>query len=62
MLYPDEVIQKELMWRYGYTDSQAKSIIDNYKSQDKFLELCDLITYRMEIENARDNILIRYQG
>lgn len=62
MLYPEIVIQKELMWEYNYTNSQAKSIVKNYKLQNRYSELCDLITYKMSLANSKDNLLIRYQG
>ena len=62
MLYPESIIQKELMWQYDYTYNQAASIIKNYKSQNKYSELCDLITYKMSLADAKDNLLYRYQG
>lgn len=62
MLYPESIMMYELMWRYKYKEEQARSIIENYKSQNKYSELCDLITYRMNIADAKENLLIRYQG
>lgn len=62
MLYPEEVITSELMWEYDYTEQQAKTLIESYKSQGKYNDLCDLINYRMSLKSSKDNLLHRYQG
>lgn len=62
MLYPESVMMYELMWRYKYKEEQARNVIEIYKSQNKYSELCDLITYKMDIADANENLLVRHQG
>ena len=62
MVYPEQVVQSELMWEYGYTEQQAQSIINSYKSQGKYTELCDLIQYRMSLQNSKGVLCQRIQG
>lgn len=62
MIYPERIVQNELMWEYGYTAQQAQSVIDIYKSQDKYTELCNLIQYRMSLQSSKDVLCQRIQG
>lgn len=52
MLYPEEVVLKELMWEYDYTQEQAESILLAYKRNGEYCRLCQLIEHRM---NTGDN-------
>lgn len=54
MLYPEEVVLKELMWEYDYTQEQAESILMAYKRSGKYCKLCLLIEQRANI--GEDNV------
>ena len=62
MIYPEEVVKRELMWEYDYTEQQASSMIESYKAQNKYTELCDLIKYRMSVQFANESLCHRIQG
>ena len=54
MVFTEKVITNELMWEYSYTEEQAQTIIESYKSSNKFTDLCELIQYKMDIKNSEE--------
>lgn len=56
MYYPEEVVKKELMWEYDYTEQKAQSVIESYKSQGKYNDLCDLIKLRQSLQFSKETL------
>lgn len=57
MLFTEKVIINELMWEYSYTKEQAQTILESYKSNNKFTDLCELIQYKMDVKNFEEVLL-----
>lgn len=52
MIYPEEVVLKELMWEYDYSQEQAESILLAYKQNGKYYKLCQLIEHKASLEEV----------
>lgn len=53
MSYPEDVVLKELMWEYDYTEEQARSILTRYKQNGEYSKLCQFIERRLHKEDLK---------
>lgn len=56
MVYPENIVIKELMWEYDYTEKQAESIVHRYKQNNSYIRLCELIQCRLSLRNQKENL------
>lgn len=42
----EDVIIKEIMWEYNCSKHRAQELVEKYKRQKKYDELCKLIKYK----------------
>lgn len=42
----EEIIMKELMWEYNLSKQRAQKVVEDYKKNNKYPELCEVIKFK----------------
>lgn len=59
-IIPDSIVVQELVYRYNYTEEQAKTIVSFYKKHHKISELEDLIQQNLLISLTKEDLCESY--